>query len=94
MDEIKTKLKHILVQSLRLKRTPESLPDTNLTAELGLDSINSLEFLVWVENEFDIQIEDEVLSVALVDSLDTLADYVCARLAAAGRAEAVAGGQQ
>jgi len=77
-----------------LKRTPESLPETNLTAELGLDSINSLEFLVWVENEFDIQIEDEVLSVALVDSLDTLAEYVGTRLTAAGRTEAVTENQQ
>lgn len=64
------------MQALRLERSPESLPDSNLVHELGIDSINSLELLVWVENEFDIQIQDSDLSVDLVDSLDTLAGYV------------------
>jgi len=76
MNEIKDKLRHIIVQSLRLHRTPESIPDNNLTSELGLDSINSLEVLIWVENEFGIQIDDEDLSVALINSLDVLAAYV------------------
>ena len=76
MNEIKDKLRHIIVQSLRLHRTPESIPDNNLTSELGLDSINSLEVLIWVENEFGIQIDDEDLSVALINSLNVLAAYV------------------
>lgn len=76
MSETKAKLKSVLVKALRLDRAPESLPDTGLTNELGIDSIKSLEFLVWVENTFAIQIEDEDLSANLVDSLDTLAAYV------------------
>jgi acyl carrier protein len=76
MNEIKDKLRHIIVQALRLHRAPESIPDQNLTSELGLDSINSLEVLIWVENEFGIQIDDEDLSVALINSLDVLAAYV------------------
>ena len=76
MNEIKDRLRHIIVQALRLHRAPESIPDQNLTSELGLDSINSLEVLIWVENEFGIQIDDEDLSVALVNSLDVLAAYV------------------
>ena len=83
MSETKTRLRRVLVESLRLDRDPASIPDDNLRLELGLDSINSLEFLIWVENEFDIQIEDEDLSVALVDSLDTLAAYVERRVPAA-----------
>lgn len=75
-DVIKQRLRQVLVDSLKLNRSPESIPDTNLVAELGIDSINSLEFLVWVENEFGIEIADEDLSVALVDSLDHLATYV------------------
>ncbi len=76
MNELKDKLRHIFVKALRLHRAPESIPDENLTSELGLDSINSLEVLIWVENEFGIQIEDEDLSVALINSLDVLAAYV------------------
>ena len=76
MNEIKDRLRHIIVQALRLQRAPESIPDQNRTSELGLDSINSLEVLIWVENEFGIQIDDEDLSVALINSLDVLATYV------------------
>jgi len=76
MNESKERLRQIIVQALRLSRTPESIPDHNLTAELGLDSINSLELLIFVENEFKIQIDDADLSVALVDLLDGLAAYI------------------
>ena len=84
MDEIKSRLRRLIVQSLRLERLPESIPETNLSRELGIDSLNSLELLVWVENEFNIQISDEDLSVDLIDSLDTLANYVSARLPGCG----------
>ena len=76
MNETKTKLKDLLIRSLRLERTADSLPESNLAAELGIDSLKSLEFLVWVENEFGIEIDDADLSVKLVDSLDTLAGYI------------------
>jgi len=76
MKQIKDRLREIFLKALRLHRTAESIPDQNLTAELGLDSINSLEVLIWVENEFGIQIDDEDLSVALIDSMDVLAAYV------------------
>jgi len=46
-----------------------------------MDSINSLELLIWVENHFKISIDDEDLSIALVDSLDVLAAYVERKLA-------------
>ena len=80
MNELKDKLRHIFVKALRLHRTAESIPDDNLTSELGLDSINSLEVLIWVE--IGIQIDDEDLSVALINSLDVLAAYVENKLSA------------
>jgi acyl carrier protein len=76
MNDIKTQLRSIIVQALHLNQAPETIPDTNLTSTLGLDSINSLELLIWVENHFRISINDEDLSVSLIDSLDVLAAYV------------------
>ncbi len=76
INDTKDRLRRVLVESLRLDRPPESVPDDNLRVEIGIDSISTLEFLVWVEDEFGIYIDDEDLSVALVDSLDTLARYV------------------
>ncbi|ANN17143.1 hypothetical protein SD37_16835 [Amycolatopsis orientalis] len=83
MNTTKDRLRRVLVDSLRLPRRPESIPDSGLREELGIDSVMGLEFLIWVENEFGIQIQDEDLNVELVDSLDKLAEYVDSRTAAA-----------
>lgn len=79
MSETKSRLRKVLVEALELDRDPATVPDTNLVAELGLDSINTIEFLIWVESEFQIEIADEDLSVELIDDLDRLASYVEAR---------------
>ncbi|WP_168211438.1 acyl carrier protein [Actinosynnema sp. ALI-1.44] len=76
MADIKGRLRQVLVESLDLRREPDTIPDTNLVAELGLDSINTIEFLIWVESEFGIEIADEDLSVDLIDDLSRLAAYV------------------
>ncbi|ONI76444.1 hypothetical protein ALI144C_36505 [Actinosynnema sp. ALI-1.44] len=73
---MKGRLRQVLVESLDLRREPDTIPDTNLVAELGLDSINTIEFLIWVESEFGIEIADEDLSVDLIDDLSRLAAYV------------------
>lgn len=76
MADTKRRLRKVLVDSLDLQRDPETIPDTNLVTELGLDSINTIEFLIWVESEFAIEIADEDLSVDLIDDLNRLAQYV------------------
>ncbi|MEV5772481.1 acyl carrier protein [Streptomyces antimycoticus] len=81
MNDTKDRLRRVLVESLRLDLAPEAVPDTGLREAVGIDSVMGLEFLIWVENEFGIQIQDEDLSVELVDSLDTLAAYVDERAA-------------
>lgn len=76
MENTKAKLRKVLVDSLDLQRDPSTIPDTNLVNELGLDSINTIEFLIWVESEFNVEIADEDLSIDLIDDLDRLAQYV------------------
>lgn len=80
MEDIKINLRKIVVKALRLESEPAEIGETNLIATLGIDSISSMEILIWVEDEFKITIEDEDLSPALVDSLDTLAAYVKSRM--------------
>lgn len=81
--ETKDRLRKVVVEALRLDRDPATVPDEGLRAALDIDSVAGLELLIWVENEFAIQIDDEDLSVLLVDSLNVLGDYVEERLAAA-----------
>jgi len=76
MEDIRTYLRDIFVKALRLQIDATEIRDTNLIATLGIDSINALEILIWVEDKFKILIEDADLSPALVDSLDTLASYI------------------
>lgn len=88
MSDTKQRLRRAVVAALRLERDPATIPDNNLRSELGIDSITGLELLIWVEQEFGIQIDDDDLSVELVDSLDTLAAYVEGRLAEASTVQA------
>jgi acyl carrier protein len=69
MSDTKSRLREVLVRSLDLKIDPADVPDRDVVNTLGLDSINTIEFLIWVEGEFDVQIDD----------LDKLADYVDSR---------------
>jgi acyl carrier protein len=79
MSDTKDRLRQVLVQSLDLKIDPGEIPDKNVVASLGLDSINTIEFLIWVEGEFNVQIADEDLSIELIDDMDKLSEYVDAR---------------
>ena len=54
----------------------EKVLDNDLIAELGINSVDALEIFVWVENTFDIQIDDEDLSAELLGSIDYLCDYI------------------
>ena len=51
-------------------------PDTNLLEAIGLNSIVGIEILVRIEKEFAIQIDDEDLTVELIKTLATIAEYI------------------
>lgn len=76
MNATKSRLRKVMVDALDLGVDPETIPDKDLVATLGLDSINTIEYLIWVEGEFNIEIADEDLSIDLIDDLDKLASYV------------------
>ncbi|WP_344049287.1 acyl carrier protein [Streptomyces thermoalcalitolerans] len=78
-EETKARLRKVLVDSLELSLEPSEVPDKGLVRTLGLDSINTIEFLIWVESEFGVEIADEDLSIKLIDDLDLLAEYVNSR---------------
>ncbi|WP_405554647.1 acyl carrier protein [Streptomyces canus] len=75
-SETKNQLRKVIVEALKLDRDPATIPEEGLRDKLGIDSVTGLELLIWVENEFGIQIDDGDLSVELIDSLDVLGAYV------------------
>lgn len=80
MEEIKKRLKRMIVERLSLKIKPEEIEDEiPLFVEgLGLDSIESLEIIVGIEEEFNITVpggEDEEMQRRFY-SINNLAEYV------------------
>lgn len=75
-EEIIQKLREIIRDNLKLDCDPEDIKGTDLIAELGINSVDALEILVWVETVFDITIEDDDLSIDIMETLDHLADYI------------------
>lgn len=75
-EEIIQKIREIIRDNLKLDCAPEEIKGTDLIAELGINSVDALEILVWVETVFDITIEDDDLNIDIMETLDHLADYI------------------
>ena len=77
-DPIRKRIKEILVERLKLDRAPESIGDEEpLFGEgLGLDSIDALELVLGVEQEFGVRVEDEAVGSRAFASVTALADFV------------------
>jgi acyl carrier protein len=76
MEEIKAALREIFVETLRLSIDPCQVSESDLVAHLGIDSIGLMEIITRVENRFHITVEEEDISLMLVNSLDTFSMYV------------------
>jgi acyl carrier protein len=77
--ELKTRLKHLLVDGLKLEGiAPESIQDAEpiFIDGLGLDSIDALELVVLVEEQFRVVIPDEEVGKLAFASVNALADYI------------------
>ena len=79
--ELKAQIKVLIVDRLKLEETPESISDTlPLFGEgLGLDSIDALELVLGVEQEFGVKIEDEEMGAEALASVESLARFVASK---------------
>lgn len=75
-SEVINSLKEIVIKSMELKKEPSEIVGADMIQELGINSVDALEILVWIENTFQIQIPDEDLNGDLLRSIENLADYV------------------
>ena len=58
MEEIKDKLKQIVIDRLDVDED-QITPDASFVEDLGADSLDLVELIMGIEEEFDIEIPDE-----------------------------------
>jgi acyl carrier protein len=79
-QDLHREIKELIISSLRLERTPESIDDEAplFQSGLGLDSIDALELAVAIERKYRVTIPDEKVGKQAFSSVKALADYVAA----------------
>ena len=82
-SEIAARAKELLISGLRLEISPSEIVDGDpiFGAGLGLDSIDALEFVVLVEEQFGVAIPDETVAKQAFASIDALAEFILAEQA-------------
>ena len=79
--EIETRLRSMIVDRLFLAVAPEDIaPDAALVEEYGVDSVNLLELVVGLEEEFGLQLDGGDFNARHFGTLAALRDFVAARL--------------
>lgn len=80
--ELKRRLKELIVSRLKLDRDAASIDDAQPllgSAGLGLDSIDALEVVLGIEQEFGVRIEDHEVNGEALASVEALAAFVAAK---------------
>ncbi len=83
-SELKSKVKDLIVRRLKLEIAPTSIDDSApLFGEgLGLDSIDALELVLGLEQEFGIKVADEEVGIKAFSSVNSLTDFIKEKSAA------------
>ena len=77
-ERIRVEIKRLIAAVT--EREPEEVPDTASFAEdLGVDSVDAVEFTLALEREFNVTLPDEI--IADVRTVQDVVDLVCQRTA-------------
>ena len=84
--DLKSRIRHTIVDRLRLEVEVSDIDDAApLFGDegLGLDSIDALELVLGIEQEFGVRIEDEEVGSTALASVDSLAEFIASQNAEA-----------
>ena len=81
LAELRTRIKHLIVERLKLEVPAASIEDHQVLfgEGLGLDSIDALELVLGIEQEFGVKVEDEEVGQEALSSVASLAEFVAAK---------------
>ncbi len=78
-EDLKTQISRLIVERLKLEIEADKIRSSEpLFGDegLGLDSIDALELVLGIEQEFGVRIEDEEVGSQALASVDALAEFV------------------
>lgn len=81
IGELKIEIKEVILQALNINNIkPEEIQDdVPLFARdniLGLDSIDAIELIMAIQKHFKVRIADQNLARHILESIDTIADFL------------------
>jgi acyl carrier protein len=86
-QHIKETLRRIIVDVVATDLRVYDVPETNVLAQLHMDSLMVLQAIVLIEQAFVITIEDDTVAMHILDSLDQGVQYIeAARKASSDKA--------
>ena len=78
IQDVETKIRKIIVENLELDVKAKQVTNETplIDGGLNMDSINVLELISLVEEEFGVTVRDEDMSVELLGTIASLAAYI------------------
>lgn len=78
---LQDRIKNLIVRRLKLEVDPASIESTApiFGGGLGLDSIDALELVLGIEQEFGVRIDDEEIGSSALASVESLASFLAER---------------
>lgn len=83
-DELIHQVKQLIIDSLRIQGMSSMDIDTDAPLfgdGLGLDSIDALQLVVGMENNFGVVVPDATVGTKVFQSVRTMADYIAQHMA-------------
>ena len=79
-DDIFTRVQKIVKEQLEVDKLSDVTPEANFSQDLGADSLDTVELVMALEEEFDIEIPDEAAEG--ITTVQACVDYINSQLAA------------
>ncbi|MFD7532812.1 MULTISPECIES: acyl carrier protein [unclassified Streptomyces] len=80
MTDTEARVMKVLANVLSRRLEPDQIsPDVDMVTVLGLDSLEAIEFLLQIEDEFDIELDFENLSLQHLNSVRTFGAEIIER---------------
>jgi len=79
LTELKREIKVLIIETTKIPNiTPEDIVDSAplFGDGLGIDSIDSLEIVLALQQKYKVEINDQNLARFILQSVDTIADFV------------------